>query len=315
MLRRNMLIKIKPEQAYVLFGILALAYIALIFWMPTSSDALTRYDLAPLEARNLRLSIILPYIAIWFIACFGSVRLKNYSQAINKSRHGQSLSTIANGLFVLALGLPLRAIGNRLMSFVQDTQPQLAATSTIVFNYIDIIVGLVAVWLIYNGARSLLSIVDGKAKATPAYVVMIGMTLIGTSYVYLTFTNPVRQFPAAAGERAAYYLPDYLLLFTVVIPYLLIWYMGLYAAYFINLYKKSVQGIVYRKALTYFVSGVVFIVLSRATVRYMLSLNTIVEAWTLQYLLAIIYCLLVFIAIGYGFIAKGSEKLKKIEEV
>ncbi len=316
MIQRYMSKIIRPGAAYFLFGIFTLVYVALTLWAPTDTDILTRYDLTSSEARNLRLTVTLPYIVIWFFAIFGFVRLKTYSHLIRKSSHGKSLSTIANGLFVLAVGLPLRAIGNRLVSLAEDLQPHLAATSTIIVNYIDIIAGLVAVGLIYTGSQRLMkTTTKSNNKTAPPYLVMIVLALIGTSYTYLTFTNPVRQFPAAEGGHAAYYLPDFLLLFTVVLPYLIIWYMGLHAAYFIRIYRKSVQGIIYKKALAYLAAGIVFVVLSRVAMRYMASLNTIVEAWTLQYLLAIIYCLLIFIAIGYGLIAKGAEKLKKIEEV
>lgn len=304
----------KLNRTYILLGFLTVIYIALTVWLPTNADTLARYNLSAGQARNLRLAIVLPYVIIWFFAFLGFVKLKSYSRIINKSRNGKALSIIANGLFVLAIGLPINAIFGRLISYVEDVYPHFMATSNIVGNYLDIAIGLIGMGLIYKGAQRLTSTVDSNVKTEPSYLVMIALALIGTSYAYLTFTNPNRQFPPEVGGHAAYYLPDYLLLFTVVLPFIVTWYKGLHGAYYISVYRKRVVGIVYKKALGYLATGIIFVVLSRIMMRYLTSLNTIAESWALHYILTVVYCLLIVIAVGFGLIALGSNKLKKIEE-
>ncbi|HSX43684.1 MAG TPA: hypothetical protein VLE69_00065, partial [Candidatus Saccharimonadales bacterium] len=49
--------------------------------------------------------------------------------------------------------------------------------------------------------------------------------------------------------------------------------------------------------------------------RYLVALTTTLDNLALKYLLLVVYLLLIFIAIGYGLIASGAKRLKKIEEV
>lgn len=306
----------KPtSRAYLLFVLFAVIYIALTFWLPANPTTLTRYNLTPERARGLSLAVILPYIIIWFIAFFGYARLKRYVNLIERSPDGQALSRIANGLLILAVGLPVAAILGKLLSYTGNTHPHLIHITTITSVYIDLLIGLLGMAAVYRGAQRLALTVNQKVKTSPSYVAMISLALIGTSYAYLTFTNPARQFPTEELGRAAYYLPDFLLLVTVVIPFVAMWYMGLHAAAYIQAYRRGVPGVLYRSALGYLASGIVFIILSRVTARYLTSLNTVVSTWTLNYLLIAVYCLLALIAIGFILVAKGANKLKKIEEV
>lgn len=306
----------KPERSYILLVIFAIIYVLFSLFLHGEAETLTRYNLTPDQARNLRLSVILPYIGIWFFAFFGFVRLKNYSQTIRKNEDGRSLSLIADGLFVLSIGLAISAILSRVLTYIGSTSPHLIPLTTIIGTYIDIIIGLVSMSLIYKGAQRLVNLAKGdRNNPIQAYSVMIGWVVLTSSYAYLTLTNPARQFPTPEINRAAYYLPDILLVTTVVIPFFIIWYRGLLAAYYIYIYRKDVRGTIYRKALGYLASGIMCVVLSRIAVRYLTSLNTIVATWTLRYLLIFVYCLLILIAVGFGLIARGANKLKKIEEV
>lgn len=305
----------KPSRAYLLFALLAVVYLGLVIFLPANATTLTRYNLSAAHARNLNLGVALPYIVIWFVAFFGYIKLKNYSQIIIKSVDGKALSRISDGLLVLAIGLPVSAILSRILGYIGRSQAHLLPTTTIASIYIDLLIGLLATTIIFIGAKHLVDTVNNKIKTEPSYAVMISLALVGTPFIYLTLTNPVRQFPSEELGRAAYYLPDALIVITVILPLLVAWYMGLTAVYYILAYRKYVKGVIYRSALGFLASGLVFIILARIAIRYLTSLNTVISQWSLNYLLIAVYILLVLIAIGFMLIAKGTKKLKMIEEV
>lgn len=303
------------KRIYLLFGILALIYIGLILFLPPDASSLTRYSISPERSKQLALTIAVPYVLIWFIAFYGYWNIRHYADTIRKSADGRALKTISDGLLILAIGLPVAAILGNLLTFVGRTYPNYLALSTVTGVYIDMMIGVLGMTKIHNGAQELVEIADEGAKTKPAYIVMIFIAIIGTVYTYLTMTNPARQFPNPNTGRAAYYLPDWLLILTVILPYLYIWYSGLKAAYYIAYYRRNVNGLLYRSALANVARGIVAIIISRIFLRFLTSMNTLVSTWSLKYLLVVIYILILIIGIGYGLVARGAKKLKKIEEV
>jgi hypothetical protein len=305
----------KLHHAYGLFAFLAITYISLIFILPPDANALERYGLTSSQVRTLGLTVAVPYTFIWFLAFFGSAKISNYAKLIRQSADGKALLRISNGLLVLAVGLPTSAILGNLLSYIGRTYPQWTPLSVITSTYIDIAIGIIAMTIIYQGSCSLASLVNRKASTQPSHIVTIALVLIGTSFIGLTLNNEARQFPTSEVPRAAYYLPDLLIVATVVAPLLYAWYKGLQAAYCIEVYRRHVKGRIYKSALGYLASGIVFIILARIALRYLVSLNTILHTWALQYLLIVLYCFLVLIGVGFWLVARGAKKLKQLEEV
>lgn len=305
----------KPNRAYLLFVFLAIVYLTLVFVLPPNANAIERYNISESQIRIIGLALAAPYSLIWFIAFFGSARLRSYAELIKHSQDGKSILHISDGLLVLAIGLPIAAITGNLLSYVGRTSTDLLPLTVIVGNYIEIMIGLLAMTLIYRGALGLAKMVDPTAETSPSHIVTIGITLIGISFAGFSLSNPARQFPTGGAGTAAYYLPDILIAVTIIVPLLYTWYKGLQSAYYVEKFRRHVRGHIYRSALGYLASGIAFVVLARIALRYLASLNTIVNTWALHYLLIILYCLLILIAVGFGLVAKGSKKLKQLEEV
>lgn len=304
----------KPNRVFLIFIALTVIYVSFNLFIPEDANSLTQFDLTAAQAKILKLLVLLPYVAIWFTAFWGFTRLKKYTQLIGRSKHGKGLSKIADGLLVLAVGFPISALGSSISSYFRRYQPHLAAESTIISNYIDAAVGLVALTLIYKGAQFLVTLVKVKRSVFYEYLYLLVFVLISVTFIYLTLTNPARQFPTAEAGRAAYYLPDLLLVTTIIIPYLYTWYAGLNSAYAVQLYRQNVKGQIYKSALGYLASGLLFVILSRIALRYTASLTTLTNSSSLQFLLVGIYLLMVITGTGFVLIAVGTRQLKKIEE-
>ena len=77
----------------------------------------------------------------------------------------------------------------------------------------------------------------------------------------------------------------------------------------------NIPGILYKKALRNLADGVFVAISAIITLRIIVSMTAWFESRTLKIILLIIYLLLLVIAVGYVFIARGAKKLDTIEEV
>ncbi len=306
----------KFNSYYGLWAGLSALYLLLILIIPPNASTLLRYGLTPTKAKLISVSVALPLIGIWYAAFYGFITFKRYAYMIHKSKDGRALSILARGLMCLALSLPLISLITSIFNYLATTHPHLQPTTVIITNYMSLALFLFAFYFIYIGARELVTIRKMRSKyvqqeqlGTMAFVV------VSAFYSYVTLVNPARQFPTEGVPRAAYYLADLPLILTIIIPYIVVWYFGMKAAYYIGLYRQKISGTLYRQALGRLAAGIALVIISSMLVRFLVSITTLVNSLTLKLLLFVLYLLLLLIFVGYMFIASGAKKLRRIEEV
>lgn len=305
----------KFNKHYLVCGLLGIIYTLLTILIPPEASTLTKYSLSPTQAKLLGLTVALPYIVIWFTAFYGYIQCSKYAALLGDTKDGIALRRISTGLTYLAVGLPVSAISSVLFNYAATLNPRLQPINTIFTNYLALTLVMIGFVYINKGA-SILRMTILKKNTTPImFAAVLIFVVFCVVYIYVTLTNPARQFPTAQSARAAYYLPDFLIVTTIIIPYLLAWYWGFRAAYKIHSYQKNVQGIIYQNSLSFLSKGVAAVVVSLIFLRFFVSLSTVFSALTLKVLLLVIYGLLIVIAIGYTLIALGAKKMRKIEEV
>ncbi len=305
----------KSNKHYGIWAASGVVYALLTVLLPPNASSLIKYHISSGQARLISLSFVLPYIAIWFAAFYGYVQCKAYAALIENKKDGKAFKVIGDGLMYLALGLPVGAISGNVLNQIKSHQPSFAVAAAIISNYIGLAVIFAAFFVIRRGTNMLATTLKKPSKSYAQYLLLIAFVVFATAYTYTTFSNPARQFPTASSQQAAYYLPDALLLFTIVIPYLLVWFWGFQAAYEIHLYRKEVQGIVYKDSLGLLAKGIVSVVVAFTFIRFLASLTTLLDTLALRVILAILYVFLFVIGAGYLMIAVGAKRMKKIEEV
>src|SRR4051812_22837765 len=95
-------------------------------------------------------------------------------------------------------------------------------------NYVTVILYLLALLYILRASRKLnASIKPGGwyYKSVRSVVVPI-VTVISAVYVWLVFRNPFRTVSSDPLVRPTYFLPDWLIVLTIVAPYIFIWLCG-----------------------------------------------------------------------------------------
>lgn len=307
----------KPDPHYIWLAILAFFYLLLTFITPPNGASLTKYSLSPTQARLISLSVVAPILLIWLVAFYGFIRFKNYAESIKDTKDGVQLLGVARGLMYLAFTLPVTSVASSAANYISAMRHDLTPKTVIFNNYIAIILLLMAFYVIYKGAMGLFSTLKKRPSLHSPRDILALLVFISLSvfFIYSTLTSTNRQFPISPTTKATYYLPDWLLIISILIPYVMMWYFGISAAYYIQLYRKKVSGIIYKKSLGYLSGGIVTVIASFIFIRFLNSWASHLGTLSLKILLLVLYILVLNIAIGFVLIAVGANKLKKIEEV
>jgi len=273
---------------------------------------LAKYQLTSGQLRLLELTIILPYLLIWAVALMGYLRVKAYSRAIRRSPDGLGFNTMAWGLLWLVLWLPLSSLVSNFGSQTALLHPSTQATMIWLANYSNIIILLVAFWLLYQGSRQLLKTI--KRPEVVSMNIILLFVAFTAGYSALVFHDVIRQVPGV-HVPATYYESDWVILLTIVLPRLFAWWFGIQAVCNIYQYRQRVKGIFYKAALDNLARGIAGVVIAVIILRCLQSLSSWLSQRSFGALLVLIYLLLIVIGSGYVLIARGAKNLQKIEEL
>lgn len=306
--------KVSYKKLPLLFAAFSIIYLAQSLLLPPDQATLDKYNLSTGQFAAVIITIAVPYLLIWFVALGGYMSLRSYTESIRDTKDGRAFSIISKGLLVLAAWMPISAIVNAQIDYFSRNHPDLMPTLTILNNYMNAILLFTAFYLVYKGSQNLLGTVK---KNTGSVTLKLTLTYIAMSalYTFLVLQDPARYAPTESVDTASYYLPDWLIITTVVVPRLVMWFLGIQAAYNVLLYRQKVKGTIYKESLSVLAKGLGWIVAGTVALRCFQSLSTQMSELSLRAILLLIYVLLVVISIGYVLVAKGARNLKQIEEL
>ena len=296
------------------YFLLLLAYALLAFFLPINPTTLKHYHLTASSAHWWVLSIIIPLILIWLLIFYGYSRLYRYASTISQSKEGQGMMYLVTGLGIIAFGYPITSIVSNVLSFVSRNHPHFLSTATIINNYLSLLLSLTAFLFISWSARKFTDSIKMRPSQIAIYILSIAFICVGVAYCYMVFRN-APGLGLSAGRSVAYYLPNWLLLLTVVVPYIFIWFIGLLAAYELHIYEKKVRGIIYKQSMKLVSAGLAAIIVSSVFTQFLVTLSNQLLRLRFRSLILLIYLLLIVISLGYILVAAGAKKLQKIEEV
>lgn len=267
------------------------------------------YDLSAAEFRVLSLLTGLPIAMVWFTSFAGYAALTDYAEKVRGSHEGRSFMSIARGLKWLAWGLPISICTTTLLGGIARINPSLLSAALILSHYTYLFISLFAFTYMSDGTRGL----RDSMKTLPskhAVRVMIALCII-ISVVYCAVTlDTVKDL-----HPNPYRLPVWLILLTIIIPYLYAWMMGLFAVFEIGQYRRAVRGLFYKQALQLLGTGTTLAIVASVALQYLTSSSRYLRRINLNGMLIASYLILITFAIGFILIALGAGKLKKIEEV
>lgn len=290
---------------------LAAAYISITLTHPPTQTVLQQYHLTRLSYDWLLASIFAILAIIWFTSLYGSLVFKSYSHLIRQSKDGGALNTVSNGLLVLAMAEPIGLFISSLNTVITAHHTGFLPRLTIINNYIGLFLMGVSMILIAIGGEYIYRQAKYKAHWIANRIWIVCFIIISAAYSYFVVIQPIHN-PA---ERKAYFLPDWLVVFSIAIPYVIVWYLGLNSAYQIARFQQNIRGLLYRSALKYLAAGLAAVVISSIATRLITTVSPRLNHLSLTPLLFIIYALLIIDAAGFILIAIGAKRLRKLEIV
>ncbi|HSX45929.1 MAG TPA: hypothetical protein VLG27_02905 [Candidatus Saccharimonadia bacterium] len=305
---------VRYKKLTALFVLLTVVYLVQAGMLPSDSTVLAEYHLANWQTDFIIYALAIPYVAISFISLLGYLGIRDYSKTIRKSHDGEAFHLIANGVLLLALWLPVTAIISMGTSAYADTHRSVVATMANFRDYSNLLILLPAFWFVLAGSKKLLGIVRRSETSFPQPINLIFISF-SAIYTALVLRNPPKQFPSHVVFTDTYYLPEWLVVLTIIIPRLIIWYWGVRAVYNIYLYRKRVKGPIYQRALSRLVSGLVLVLVMLSLLRSTQAVSTRNDHMPLVVVLVAAYVLLLLTGFGYFHIAKGAQGLQRIEEI
>lgn len=297
-------------QRYILVTIV---YTVLIFVLPTNATVMHEHSLTALQYRVLVFAIALPSLMAWLAAFVGYARLHQYAKAVADTPEGPSFKQLAKGCTWLAWSLPVPVIMTFILNAYANTHPDFRPTAIILSNYIYLVFPLVALTLIGMASRALTTSASLTFSVARARSIIVAYIVAGLLYCYFTFQH--FDLTSLSSASNPYYLPLWLMVVSVIIPYLYSWFIGLLAAFEIAIFSKNVKGVLYRQALRMLVTGLVVVVLSSIALQYINTVSPRVGYTVLDSKLIIMSVFRVMTGLGFVLIAIGANRLQKIEDV
>lgn len=289
------------------YTILLLITSLLAILIPANPTTLHSLHITEEIYRLLIVSLLAPYAVIWFAAFYGYDQLARYSKALMFTGEGRAFQKIAKGLGVLAWGLILQVLLGSILNAITLSHPTFRAGKTIINDYFNLLVALVGFVLIENGTYELVKLVRAHHSHTTMRLLIVLGAIIAALFQ--------REVFLSRSDNNPYYLPVYPLIFTIIIPYVFTWIIGILSVYELNMYAAKVRGLLYKHALQFLANGLSIVILLSVAIQFITAAMVAGPNSPLGTILLIDYVLLGAMAFGFILVAVGAKRLKRIEEV
>jgi hypothetical protein len=285
-----------------------LVYAGLTLFAPVVANQ--RFHLGTVELLSLRLSIIIPIHLIWLMALSGAVALKSYANLINGGRESRAIHLIAGGLLWTIGYLAISSVVSAATPFFVHTSYY---DAIIIFrDHLAPFASLVAFFFIYRGSHLLRDVAAFPTWTRATSWIMAGYALFCFLFVLQFSTAPILHSPVA-GRTAVTIAPHSILLFTMIVPFLVAWFLGVLAVVNITKYAQHVKGLLYRQALRDLVVGICGVIAFAVVIQLISLAAKYLAELKLGPVLAIVYFILLLYGIGFLFVRSGAKKLVRIE--
>jgi hypothetical protein len=292
---------------------LVIIYICLVVFLPASKQVMSTYHLNVHEYHILLLTVQLPTIIMWFAAFYGYKKLREYAASIENTKEGGVFAVLARGFHWLAWGLILPSIFGLTFSSIANRYHSFYEVSIILENYFYLVFPVIAYSVMSDSAQSLLSQVKIKSSRMSMRILLIMFVTLATLYCYLTFRH--LDLNHISSTNNPYFLPVWLLIVSMIIPYLYAWIIGLVTAYEYGLFAHQAKGIIYRRALQFVALGVALVIVGSIGYQYLHTVIPRTGHLSLDAILLATYGFYVCITLGFSLSAYGATRLKKIEDI
>lgn len=292
---------------------LSLIFLLFILVIPASQKVIIDYNLSASQYKTLLLIYVLPLFGIWFAAFFAYDRLRQYAKSIATSPEGKGFKALSLSCGWMAYSLPIGSIIGVALFGAANSSPSFRPESLIITNYVVLVLALVGFILFSRSAR-LLNLQTNTQLSKASYRnLLYAFIAFGLVYCYVSLRS--FEMTSILSSRNVYFLPVWVVVITLTIPYLYSWFVGMLAAYEISLHARQSKGLLYRRALLHVGYGIAVVIISSIALQCLTSLSPRTGQMSVTATLVSGYIINLTAVAGYALIAYGAIKLKRIEEV
>lgn len=300
---------------YGLFAVLSAIYIISIFVFKSDPLVLAHYNISDMQLKLVSLALFIPIVLIWFSGFVGAVNLKKYAHKIRGTKDGRGIALLASGVMVLAISVVINGLAGRIIDYAVQEKAISQHISILFHAQFFAFASLVAFIIIFMGARRLVHSINSEVKQNHVVATILLLILFSIPYVTAIYLDPSRGFGRIVGYKSIFVMPDWAIIFAVIVPYVTAWAFSLFAIVYLYTYSKNVKGIFYRKSMKHIALGFFIVLISTIIVQLLNTASMVLESWGLSSVLLLLYILLVIIGLGFIYIARGAKGLAKIEDV
>lgn len=300
--------KVLPNWAmYLLVSVAWLAYLALSFKEPMAVTA-QQLGVSSWVVSALRVTVAVPFLATWMLAAVGWANLRGYAGSINHAAEAAGFKSIATGLLVLLVGFMVPTLMESVAVLLRVHVE--AANLARLKQYTSVIFPLAGFLFIFIGTGRLIRSANIRSYSLGSlWYGILPPLLFGLFYLVLIFIHPQSASTHTGGLVAPFYLPTSLIIFTVVIPVVVGWVLGLLSALRIEGYTRYV-GAKIKPIMATFYSGLLAVLAGSIMGQALASLGRErLLGLGLALLLGLVYLYLAILSLGYWLIAISSRRL------
>jgi len=290
-------------------------YLLMSVIYPMDHETMVRRHLTLGQARVASLAIAIASVVIWLLSFYGARRLQEYSQGIKKAPDGEAFTRLAQGVWLLALYLPMRALVKILLNYLVRNHPGLQGAVNDVIIYVTLLLPLVGFVVISQAAWSLARLAKVKMSLSEIYTLSLVYITLGVTYSYVSFTAQGHIPPSNWLVTSLDSIPLAFRIVTVIVPYLFMWFIGLLAVYDLYLYQQQVKGIFYRQSLRWLSSGLMAVIVVSIAIQFATAMAPSLQKLSFRGVLLLVFGLIIILGAAFAVIAKGVRRLKKLDEV
>lgn len=300
-----MRIRLTPITWFIILTVIA---VALALGLPPDPHVISQLHATPAAYRLAIAVLLVPYIIIWYASFYAFAKLQEYSRPLKHTRDGAAFHVLSIGAGVIAFSLVVPTIVSLILNNIAVHYPTFHSAAIIIKDYLALFPGMAGFLVLYNGARMLVRTVDGKTQYPDLRWHGPWFLLLSVTFTRLAIQNQYQSNP--------YHLNNvWLLVVTYIVPYLYGWMVGLLCAYALNVYAKTVKGLLYKRSVRQLANGIAITVWGSIAIQFVNATLAQRIDHSLGLVLLVDYILLIIVLVGLVLMALGTRKLKSIEEI
>lgn len=297
--------KAKHKSYYGLVLAIWAVYLALTLLTPLT-ESTNVFRISRQTMVLLQFSVTIPYLGVWLVALRGILVFDNFIRGLSDVEYVQGLRLMKTGLVLLFAAMLAGTLFGAFAGLCRalETRVELA---TISMHYVNTVAYTAAFTSIFSGSRRLVESAsserdEARIRRTLVFSVWTAMTLVSLA---LFFTNQSRTSSIDPAVPATYFLPDEIVLSTVIVPTVVGWYFGLASIDKLVQISSSVRALLVKNYLRRASRGFAFLLLTAFILNLFQFVGTqrLVE-FGLGRVLVVVYMFLVLQ--GLGFMLVGS---------